>query len=163
MPSIAKAEITLDMADLKANIKEFPKHFNDDVAVVFDLNAAVAEAWMKANAPWTDNTGAARSGLTAIADSQGSLHNMLLSYSVSYGIWLEIANSGRFQILGPAQRVIASKIMQDLKGILDGRPISVSPPTESIPPIARKTARKGTSRKSGNRSNRKKYGQRQRP
>jgi hypothetical protein len=146
--------------NFRRTLRHFPKKLDDDVSVIFDLNAAWGESWMKLNAPWTDNTGAARSGLTAIADSQGLYHTMLLSYSVSYGIWLEVANSGRFQILGPAQRVIARKIMQDMIGLLDGRGPSTSPPSHDIAPVARKA--KPVINKSGNRGSRRKYGQRQR-
>jgi hypothetical protein len=159
MSSLARCEINFDATDIEVALGALPRRLNDDVSIIFDLNAAWGEAWMKMNAPWTDNTGAARSGLTAIADSQGSLHTLLLSYSVSYGIWLEVANSGRFQILGPAQRIIANKIMQDLAGLLEGRPPDTRAPTLDIEPIARKA--KPVTNKSGNRSSRKKYGQRQ--
>ena len=151
-----------DAALLERGLDRFDDDLDDKVSIIFDLNSAWGEAWLKMNAPWTDDTGAARSGLTAIASSMGHFqHEMLLSYSVSYGIWLEVANSGRFQILGPGQRIIADKIMKDMIGILEGRPPDTSPPTQSISPIARKA--KPVTNKSGNRSSRRKYGQRQQP
>ena len=159
MGRLASCQVNFDATDIEVALGSLPRRLNDDVSILFDLNAAWGEAWMKMTAPWTDNTGAARSGLTAIANSQGTLHALLLSYSVSYGIWLEVANSGRFQILGPAQRIIARKIMEDLAGLFTGRPPDTRPPTQDITPIARKA--KPVTNKSGNRSSRKKYGQRQ--
>lgn len=84
------------------------------VKAVIDYNAAYAEGWMKSNAPWTDRTGAARSGLMAIPYN----NELLLAYSVWYGIWLEIANNGRYQILIPAMRVVGEKIIRDLEKII---------------------------------------------
>jgi hypothetical protein len=152
------AKISYDATELQKNLKEFDEKFDKTVNAIFDMNAAWGEAWMKLNAPWTDDTGAARSGLTAIATSMGKVHEILLAYSVSYGIWLEVANSGKFQILGPAQRVISQKIMQDLAHIFDGKPPVNRPVTREISPIARKA--KPVTNKSGSRRSRKAYGQR---
>lgn len=163
MARLMSANVVYEAATLEQALDDFDKDLDLKIGIIFDMNAALAVGWMKGNAPWTDDTGAARSGLTAVAsDGEGKFaHEMLLSYSVSYGIWLEVANSGRFQILGPAQRIFADKIMKDMNLILEGRPPSTSPPSESIPPVARKL--KPVTNKSGNRSSRRKYGQRQQP
>src|SRR5688500_10891929 len=65
---------------------------------VLQEQAAEAEAWMKANAPWQDRTGAARAGLTATVEGNA----VTLAHGVDYGLWLEIANQGRFAIIAPA-------------------------------------------------------------
>lgn len=74
---------------------------------------------MRTDAPWSDDTGAARGGLTAIPSHSRSQHEILLAYSVYYGIWLEVANSGKYQILIPMLRIIGEKVMRDLEHMLD--------------------------------------------
>lgn len=88
------------------------------ISAVTDYNAAYAQGWMRQNAPWTDRTGAARSGLMAIPVNQGSVHEIFLAYSVYYGIWLEIANSGRYQVLVPAMREVGQKMLKDLSQVI---------------------------------------------
>lgn len=154
--------VTYNTKELQDNLENFDRKLDEKIAAIFKYNEAWAEAWMKLNAPWTDDTGAARSGLTATAYREGKSYVMLLSYSVHYGIWLEVANSGRFQILGPAMVAVGNKILSDLKYIVDNKPPTIGNPTRVIPPIARKTAQKGTARKSGSRRSRKAYGARNR-
>lgn len=159
MARLMRANTTFAPGDLKKNLKTFDEHLNHDIAAVFDLNAGWGTTWMKINAPWTDDTGAARSGLTATPSRMGSTHELLLAYSVNYGIWLEVANSGRFQILGPAMRVIGDKILSDLQYILNGKPPgSIGAPTQVIARVARKA--KPVTNKSGSRRSRKQYGKR---
>lgn len=104
---------------LRKNVKNVSSDVNARVAPVVDYNAAWGQGWMRANAPWTDDTGAARGGLLAIPGHYGTMHEIFLTYSVYYGIWLEVANSGRYQVLQPALRIIGEKLMRDLEGVLD--------------------------------------------
>jgi hypothetical protein len=57
----------------------------------------------RANAPWTDRTGNARTGLfgTAERDVARSLVTIYLSHGadLDYGIWLELANAGRYAVI----------------------------------------------------------------
>lgn len=69
-----------------------------------ETSAQEVEDYMKANAPWKDNTGAARSGLVARATSSGFLglqKSIVVAHTVDYGIWLEVKNSGEYAILLP--------------------------------------------------------------
>lgn len=70
--------------------------------VITQQTAAEVEAWMKANAAWTDQTGEARR--TLFAEVQGLVFQstILIGYGVDYGFWLEFAHQGRFAIIGPA-------------------------------------------------------------
>jgi hypothetical protein len=163
---VMKASVTFNTVEydkLKRNVNRVSNNLDDQISLVCSYFADWGTAWMKINAPWTDDTGAARASLIAIAASQGSQHEITVINAVSYGIWLEVANSGRFQILGPAMRTIGANLMKSMQGILDGKPPNVGPPVVEIPPVARKTARpKQTTNKSGNRRSRKAYGQRNR-
>lgn len=113
-----KFEMILKDQELQKKLNGLDDKAEDSISAVFDYNAAYATDWMKQNAPWTDRTGAARSGLIAIANNHGSDHELFLAYSVYYGIWLEIANSGRYQVLQPAMRVVGDKILKDLKRMM---------------------------------------------
>jgi hypothetical protein len=74
----------------------------DDVAAEEFKTAEVQlEMEMKANAPWADRTGQARSKLSANTTQADGVVTLTLSHGVSYGFWLEVIQNGRFAILGP--------------------------------------------------------------
>jgi hypothetical protein len=60
------------------------------------------EQWMKESAPWEDQTGDARDGLTAEVERRGSEFSLYVYHTVDYGIWLEVRWNGRYAILTPA-------------------------------------------------------------
>ena len=103
---------------LHANLSGISRKINARVAVITDRNAAWGEAYAKSSAPWSDDTGAARVGLFAFPSSSGGHHEILVSHSVSYGIWLEIAHSGKYQIILPTVRATGEHFMADLRGML---------------------------------------------
>src|SRR4030095_8432963 len=62
-----------------------------------------AEAWMKANAAWQVRTGKAWAGLHVdVNEAPAVIAELVFSHGVDYGIWLEIANGGRFAIIASA-------------------------------------------------------------
>lgn len=76
------------------------------------------EAWLKQNAPWIDQTGNARQGLYAQAVQEGNMLAIIMDYSVFYGWFLEMSNSGRYAIITPAVDVFAQQIFDDIKALL---------------------------------------------
>lgn len=87
------------------------------VTRVAERNAKKIEAWMKANAPWTDRTGEARRTLRAeVLDVTGRAALILLQYGTDYGgLYLETMQAGRFAIIGPAIDAWAPVIWRDLQ------------------------------------------------
>lgn len=84
--------------------------------------AAEGEAWMKANAPWTDRTGAARAGLHVdVLESPGVLAELVFSHGedVPYAVWLEIANAGQYAIIAPAIDHFGPLFMRDVQRIVN--------------------------------------------
>ena len=84
-------------------------------------NARKIEEWMKANAPWTDRTGASRAGLTAeVVDVTGQAALVVLRHGVEWGVFLETMQGGSYAIIGPAldtwAPVIWSEIQIELAG-----------------------------------------------
>lgn len=65
--------------------------------------AVEIEEWMKANHLWENRTGAAEAGLEAYVEQMSlDMVDIILEHGVDYGIFLELANGGRFQIIAPA-------------------------------------------------------------
>lgn len=73
------------------------------------------------SAPWTDRTGNARSGLfgTAERDAARKLVVIYLSHGpdIDYGVWLELAHGGNFQIIMPTVERHLPDIHADLQAI----------------------------------------------
>lgn len=74
------------------------------------------ENWMKKNAPWTDRTGNARQALFSdVMDITNSAVIILLGHGVEYGIFLELANAGRYAIVMPALDHFLPRIWADVR------------------------------------------------
>lgn len=73
------------------------------------------------NAPWQDESGAARDGLLAeVQRRPGGETAIILSHSVDYGVYLENANGGAFSIIIPTLEHFAAQLETRLFG--QGRP-----------------------------------------
>ncbi len=70
------------------------------VSTLQDLAAEIQD-YAQSNAPWTDQTGDARAGLTTEVESGGGEVILSLFHTVEYGQWLETIQSGRFAIIMP--------------------------------------------------------------
>ena len=116
---MARIKIDFDDAALRKNLRGFNDKVNRNVAAVMDYNSGYATGWLKENAPWHDDTGAARSGLVALPFNNDNAHELLMAYSVTYGIWLEVAHSGQWAIITPGMRILGDKLMRDLQLLLD--------------------------------------------
>lgn len=83
--------------------------------------ATQMEGDAKSSAPWTDRTGNARSGLfgTAERDAARKLVIIYLSHGpdIDYGVWLELAHGGNFQIIMPTVERHLPDIHADLQAI----------------------------------------------
>lgn len=98
--------------------------------------AAEIEAWMKEKAPWFpfdgwdggrvvplppgySTTGNARQTLSAEVERMAlDMWSILLAGGVDYFVWLELANQGRYAILGPAIEHFGPLLFADLQAIL---------------------------------------------
>lgn len=91
------------------------------LAAVFDLAqvfAARIEAYGKRNARWVDRTGNARQGLTARAFKTATAVIIVFFGTVSYQIWLELANAGRFAIILESLQAHYSEYFGAIKALL---------------------------------------------
>lgn len=80
--------------------------------------AAQVEAAAKQNAPWTDQTGNARQGLTARAFKDAQAVTLMLFGTAEYQIWLEVKNEGRFAIILPTLESFYGRIMAAIERLI---------------------------------------------
>lgn len=85
------------------------------VFAVCQRRAPEIENWMKANAPWQDQTGNARQTLWAEAMQTVGEVILALDHGMAYGYWLEVKNAGRYAIIAPAVDHWLPIIMQDIQ------------------------------------------------
>lgn len=81
--------------------------------------AEAMENYAKANAPWQDRTGDARERLHATVEETGPIGTIVLAHGVDYGLWLEIANGGRYAIIAPTIDVYGPIIMRSLQNMIN--------------------------------------------
>lgn len=108
---------TWDDGQIPRNLKQLEAKVDRRLDIIFVSQAQRGEAKMKLDAPWTDRTGAARNGLYTRFKKTGKTREILFSHSVAYGIWLEVANSGDYQIIMPTVRVIGRETMRQLNDL----------------------------------------------
>jgi hypothetical protein len=97
---------------LNMGLNEFDVHVAKATLAAAEYIAPQAEAHMKANAPWTDRTGAARNGLHAKVQASSTLVGIVLYHSVPYGIYLETRWSGRYAIIVPTIQEFAPQFLE---------------------------------------------------
>ena len=90
------------------------------VMAVAQYTATQMQNAAKRNAAWTDRTGNARAGLFGSAESDFARRVVVIYLShglmIDYGIWLELANGGRYAVI---MRTMEAHLPQ-LKQLLDG-------------------------------------------
>lgn len=85
--------------------------------------AAVLEAYSKAQAPWTDRTAAARQSLwgRSFLVQNGDVVVIVLSHGVNYGVFLELANAGKFSVIAPTLETHYGQLWNSYRRMLGGR------------------------------------------
>lgn len=78
--------------------------------------AYAVEQEAKANAPWSDRTGAARAGLYADVYNDGGEVVLELGHTVDYGQWLELIQDGQYAIILPTLEKMADSVLQAAAG-----------------------------------------------
>lgn len=115
---MARIQAEFRDTNLRQGLRTFSGRVNNRIGALMDYEAGYATGWLKQNAPWHDNTAAARTGLNTISFNVGNRHELLMSYSVYYGIWLEVAHSGKWAIITPAMRIVGNKVMADIQALI---------------------------------------------
>lgn len=80
--------------------------------------AGQLEGRVKLQAPWSDRTGNARAGLFGTTELRGLARNEIvikLGHTMSYGVFLELCNDGRYAILKPTIDSAVPEIWESYK------------------------------------------------
>ncbi|OBC11466.1 hypothetical protein A5784_35145 [Mycobacterium sp. 852013-50091_SCH5140682] len=115
------------MVKLRDNVKDVEPDYEKVVDTFMAIAAADGEATMKEKAPWRDSDGnrddrvpgQARAALFTATELSGKHKSILFSHGVDYGIWLEISNNGKDQIIMPTVAAQGKKLMKSLRGTLN--------------------------------------------
>lgn len=107
--------------------KAFPELFDAYARVtmqsgnrVAHQRAAEMKAWGQANAPWTDRTGDARRLLDVhVEGDEFAIGSIVIEHGVPYGLWLEIANAGKYSIITRMIDMFAPVLWRDLQRIMN--------------------------------------------
>ena len=116
---MGQIKVEYDGSRLKRNLRSFPDDLRQAIGLVTARSAAETTAWLKTNARWTDRTGAARSGLYAVPHVTNKYAEILMGYSVNYGIWLEVAHNRKYAVLTPAMRIRGAALMRDMNLLIE--------------------------------------------
>lgn len=113
---MASARIDLDLKPLQKKVRDIGPKLDRAIFAAFEYQRAPAESYMRINAPWTDRTGNARSGLFATTTHAPKQHEMIVAHSMPYGIYLETRFSGRYAIIEKTVVHMSDVIMKSLEG-----------------------------------------------
>ena len=114
----SRVHIEFDSTQLRRNLANVDDVIDRNVSGIIEYYSSVGEAKMKNDAPWTDRTGAARTGLHTSTAHHGGKHQIIFAHSVPYGIWLEVKNSGRYEVIMPTVRFIGARVMHSISGVM---------------------------------------------
>lgn len=113
-------DLSVDMTPLVRGVTVLDDRLDIAVAGLVKFRSHVAAGWMRDNAPWTDRTGNARSGIDATTEHVPKVHHTIWLFGrVPYQIWLEIRHAGKYAIIGPALLDQGKKLMSSLTNLIE--------------------------------------------
>lgn len=116
---MARLSVDYDDKRLRRNLRNAERNVRGAVSNLVDYHALEITGFMRARARWTDNTGAARNGLIAVANHGTTFEEIVMAYSVWYGIWLEVAHNRKYEILQTTLNVMGPLLMERLNNLMD--------------------------------------------
>lgn len=102
---------------LPKNIATLHPKIEGGLAVITSRVAGESQDFMRLNAKWNDQTGNARNGLFAKAESKPGMHRVICYHTMPYGIWLEVRWSGALGIIPETILTNGMKAMQYVNGL----------------------------------------------
>lgn len=100
--------------NLQTNMQTYTTALDEHRVLAMDRIAEDMEEWARANAPWEDQSGDARSTLQGSAEHDEDRHvsTATISHGVDYGVWLETRFGGRFAVILPTIMVFAGRLAE---------------------------------------------------
>lgn len=105
----------------------FPDLYDKYSRTIFQSGNRVAhqraeemQEWGRQNAIWEDQSGRARSELTAVViDDEFGIGTIVVKHGPPWGLWLEIANNGKYAIITKMIDTFAPVLWRDLQRIMN--------------------------------------------
>jgi len=119
---MAKVEFKLDTVRISKAARALGPKIEDRVNATMIFGAAKGMEHMKLNAPWTDRTANARAGLHTVPYVAEKHKTITFAHTMSYGIWLEVCNNGKYEIIMPSVLHSGKAIMKSLNNTLGNMP-----------------------------------------
>lgn len=113
-------EVQYDLVPLQRGVVILDDRLDRAIAGAVKQQSHIAVSWMRENAPWTDRTGNARSGLDTYTEHESKVHHTIWLFGrMPYQIWLEIRFAGKYAIIGPAILDQGTKLMKTFTKIIE--------------------------------------------
>lgn len=94
--------LQIDAKEVLAKLEAMQDEIIEVAKEAVGASMSEAEREGKLNAPWTDRTGNARASITGtLAERDGDIIRGHLYIGMSYGVYLELKNHGRYRIVWP--------------------------------------------------------------
>lgn len=105
---------------LSPNLKKLPAVLDRNIYQVLRFHEPKVAGKARKNAPWKDDTGNARSGLsTEVVVLSRGVYALVLYHRVPYGLWLEVRFEGRYATIMPTLRGHAPLVMASFTKLLE--------------------------------------------
>lgn len=101
--------ISWDATELIDGLSNVKQRALKAILALADIGAKKVENYAKEHRPWTDRTGDARRRLTAKSYREENLLIIELAHGVPYGVYLELANAGKYAIIEEALRTVGTR------------------------------------------------------
>ena len=102
-------------AGVNKNLSDWADRQRGAVIMLAKVWVGKLEGRAKSNAKWTDRTSNARNGLFGTTEIAGNEVKIYLGHSIDYGVFLELANEGKYAILKPTIDAAIPEIHRDYK------------------------------------------------
>lgn len=109
------------MGKVLGNLDKFYQKKMVGVQGVGTIIASKAAAKSKAERPWTDRTHHAKQGLYGKVRREGTKFIIEHGHRVDYGVWLELANDGRYAILEKTLNELSPEFRNRVKQIMESK------------------------------------------
>lgn len=109
-------------AHISANLGRYGQKVEAATVAVAEFIGAKMQNYARANAPWQDRTGNARSGLfyQVVREAARKLVIVYLAHTVFYGKFLELSHGERYAIIWPTIEKHLSELEKMLDDIFKG-------------------------------------------
>ena len=101
--------------DVTGNLDKAATKMRAAGAAAGELTAIEMAAYAKKHRGWHDRTNQARLGLTGSSETSGTSTRVVIAHTPFYGVFLELANGGKYAILEKTIRAHRASFLNNVK------------------------------------------------